>query len=96
MKLSNGKEYKMNPDFKKIWIKALLSGKYIQCKGHTGYGSRRCALGVAAAEKLTKVVFGAYVPRKFLHPEAAKIVGLMNDKGRNNFEKIAAWIEENL
>lgn len=95
MILSNGEEYKMNPDHKKIWVEALLSGKYTKIKGTTGYGNRRCALGVAAAEKLTKVVFGAYVPHKFLHPEASKAVGLMNDKG-SSFKKIAEWIKENL
>jgi len=93
MKLKNGKEYKMDPEVKKVWVKGLLCGKYTQIRGNTGYGTFRCALGVAIAEKLTKPCFGVYVPKKFLNPEASKKIGLMNDQNKKSFKIIANWIK---
>lgn len=95
MILKDGKKYKMDKKAKTAWVEALRSGKYRKIKGTTGCGKNRCALGVAAAEGLTKVVFGAYVPKTFLHSEAAMTVGRMNDTGKS-FKRIADWIEENL
>lgn len=96
MKLKDGTNFRMNKTAKKKWLSALRSGEYKQSVGSLGRNSKRCVLGVAVAEGLTKSVFGCYTDSVFLPREAQKAVGMLNDVKHWPLKKIADWIEENL
>ncbi len=93
----------MNIGNAKIWIKALRSGKYIQCRGsiterrnHPSY----CCLGVAC-----KVLNGS-IPRRNAYDKVFELLDYsikdefrfidMNDRQGKSFEEIAAYIERRI
>jgi len=64
----------MDQRIKKLWIKALLSGEFKQCKGHLSKNGQYCALGVLSVLALLDGVctyneedgVGLFDNRKFL------------------------------
>jgi hypothetical protein len=80
-------------DVKRLWVAALLSGKYRQITGSTYDHRGYCALG------LLMHVTGVCEERRlnqWLSPETRKNIIRMNDSMGLSFQKIAYWIEANL
>lgn len=98
---------KLDPEVKKVWINALLSGEYRQGQNRLRIGDRFCCLGVLCDLSMAKEWCGGSYGTDYttapqvvrdwadLDAQAQERLIWMNDHGKS-FAEIAAWIEEHL
>ena len=97
----------MTPEFKALWIEALRSGKYEQCRGALRKGDTFCCLGVACDlidkdgwEKNDMFGMGwkgtgcESTDLPFINSDEAISLSELNDTARLSFEEIADYIED--
>lgn len=102
------KIFKLDPKKKKLWVKALRSGKYKQARERlcvTGYMGNKCfcCLGVACEIGIARArrsplehIREAHISLSFIPDDIEqKLIG-MNDEKRFSFKRIATWIEKHL
>lgn len=101
---------KMSPNIKKYWLKALLSGRFVQGQGalYKRSTNQYCCLGVLCQvinkkKRFTGISdkYSSYTPdniveRSKLSSNTMHKLTQMNDQKNKTFPEIAAWIERNL
>ncbi len=96
----------MEKELRDKWIKALLSGRYKQCRGGFQVGAKNCAVGVLLRVARVKRelwvrevrlgdVLGLTERVGLTTSEEYRLL-MKNDNLKWGFSKIAKWIEKNL
>ena len=93
----------MNPEIKSLWVDALRSGKYKQCRSQLSHSGRYCCLGVLELLAFERDVIEKFDgDRPYLSPAVAEWAGLgienTNPKlgsAADDNEHSAGWLNDN-